>query len=471
MKTLHQVFQLTISLSIIIFMSACDGTLTEENNDSFANLDDIGQTGASNELVVIENQFGDKIALELWSGENIEYNQNDGKVYATNLKKHSAEPILLESFATTSLDITESKDFLAVIGVRISGTTENNDEIYEYLTEEKLFNVVNGSGIRLNNRGAITAFSSSACLTDLTSTQVSNNTDITNTIITIADAVATQWQPLKEITSPMDSLIKFAKASINENSVQQLQLLNALNQWTYDQGTYTHTDTVSNAQLNISTQFVWNGLAGHGTDEVISENLHDPSNYFSNLSVSRSADRLTFSYDNAGVLAPLLGLDQDASASSQEISILNWVKKLVAVYKTLKWNITLNVIYDNAGDKLDTVLEYTGRPSYNIDLKIQSQSLKVSQNPFTFSLVDNPSNFEGSRSAESQTIDLEAWSLKVFPGTIGVSDDGGSKGVINFSVDSDNSFNYTGSMAYNSDTQTPTKVVLTCPLDNSPIVF
>ena len=449
-------------LFLFLLVSACEVS-DQTSEDSFTDLDSPPGTAVETEPhIKVENMFGEKIAVEFWRGDNIQYIPDRHEVKADNLK--NIITLEIESLNTEIFTLSNPVDAFVIVGVDVSDDLTSR---YEYLTDEKFPNLVNGSGLRIDAKGVLKPFDNNKCTLNLSSTEIDSATQIVKLVENTANDLSGQWQAIKAISNPLDTLLRFTTALLQGNSVL---VFNELAGWTVSNGTYTHLETLVNTpgstELTLTTQFLWgNDFSGHNSDEVISQNIHDPANYFTNLSTEIINDKIKFTYTEAKSLAPILGVPVSAIPGSYEINIIEWLERIKNNFKSIQWQMDLAANHTTSTESLQTTLNFTGRPSFNISIDTINQRIDFSQNPLTLKLTsvsDSPSN---TGSSINQNLLLKNWTLKVFP------DDNGAKGVVEFDVSAPTNFNYSGFISYNSDASTKANIFLQCTEDQSPIRY
>jgi hypothetical protein len=336
------------------------------------------------------------------------------------------------------------------------------DSKYEYLNHTILNSMVNGTAVRFTRDGEFEPYYTSECLRTRPTADVSATTDITNIVLNVADAVSTQWSPIKDILSPLAAIYQAAKSI--QSGTATIATTNLLT-WTANAGVYTRTETVSQTQMTLTARLLWgDGAPGHTLGEAIVVNIHEASNYFTGLTVTvdGASGDLVFSFSSVGPLAPMLGIPATAS-SGYRVNAIEWAQDVVKQFKTMNLQIDLTAAYNVGNDKLDVALNYTGKSSYGISYDPLTFKITATQLPIELSLKTGTGTSAGARTNRSQIIDLGEWTLKVFPSQ------NGAKGSITFDARNDVNFDFVGYVAYNSDAQQ--NKFLKCKADNSPLPF
>lgn len=219
---------------------------------------------------------------------------------------------------------------------------------------------------------------------------------ITTDLLAISNGLATQWKNVTTAISPLRQVFELSKAILENDNLTLNNSLIDLARWSFsDTGVYQHTEQVNESEFILSVSFNWGKDApGKTAGSAIDKDIHNESNYFSNLtvSISQTQQAMTFNYDgNSGPLAPLLGV-QAGVAGPQTVSITSWAEGIVNQYKTMTMNLNLGGNNNSGNKTLNSQLAFIGRPNIKVEYNISDPStptMSVEENPILLNLVDS----------------------------------------------------------------------------------
>jgi hypothetical protein len=458
--------------TLVLSLAACE--VTEE------------ETQTSNHPVVIENQYAENIAIEFWRGDGIHYDIDNREVTG-KIPLEKANYLEVDAESTTSLDKPVKENLFAIVGV------EFNDR-YEYLTQTQLPSVANGTAIRLDRKGVLSIFPYSPCIQDLSDGEIAKTLNINSVVEKISGPLASRWQPLQIITSPLSGLYEFSQ-NISKHNLSFG--LSSIEDWSFSDGIYTHTETIEDATYTIEVRYYWGaGSNNNAKGDLITHNLSEPSNYISNpgldvniSSIDTSATDITsldinlndlssldissidtfsqgvnFTFDQIGPLSPLVGIPE-GQTSPYNISISDWVGNVMTTYNSLEMGVEISVDHQESDDNLNFALNYHGPTRHTIAFNPLALEFNLEKTQFNLTLDDPNSIPEGGRISRTQIMDITEWNQKIFLA------EEKAEGSGKYTVTGDSNFDFNGTITYDSDPNTPPAVFVECSVDNSPIIY
>lgn len=378
-----------------------------------------GETGSTSEdepekripHIVIENRFAQDLYLEFWTGSALEY--DNGQVKGYHLQR--VTEVEINARQSTNLIISQTEDWLIVIGLK-------EDNQFYYLQDDVLYSVSDGDIISITASAQVEHLSLDPEI-DITDEAVSteNNLEFDETTeqnlkFAVIKYISTQAKAVHKASAQMIKLMKDMSLTDQLDSIQNdtdSETSVESGSWIFLSGNYSQdiNDTVEDLAFSskLKTSFLWPAdIEGHNKGDLITQDMRQQANYFTNLDTTLQLDSLNMTFDSKGELAKLFGVPaniQSPFSISGVSDVFNWMSDVYDNVNGIQWNRSIALQSSSSMYQID--VNFSEQSAFNIYLNPLTLEYRVI--PFDLKLVVDTSSLTDL--TDNESIKLNTWSI------------------------------------------------------------